>query len=331
LEASRKPRPRPDDAPTVADVVNAFLTEKKNRVDAGELSARMWSDYYAASEAVVEEFGRGRAVADLRPDDFANLRAKVAGRLGPASVLNFVTRLRVLFKFAYDFGLIDVPVRYGSGFDRPPKKVLRLERARKGLRLAPAADLRKLIDAADRQLRAMILLGLNGGLGATDCSELPRSALALRPGWLDHVRPKTGVTRRFLLWSETAEALESVHRHRPDARDPADADKVFLTRYGVPWVRFIPGEDGKQTVVDSMTRQFTKLAAPGGSSELWVGAGTPRAETATAGRITGVSGSLAEWPWPMRTRMLKWHLTTGAGTPSAERSTSGLLKAASGI
>jgi hypothetical protein len=76
LEAGRKPRPKADDAPTVADVVNAFLTEKKNRVVAGELSARTWSDYYAACEAVVDEFGKGRAVADLRPDDFAGLRAK---------------------------------------------------------------------------------------------------------------------------------------------------------------------------------------------------------------------------------------------------------------
>ena len=63
------------------------------------------------------------AAGDLRPEDFAKLRAGVAGRLGPVSVLNFVTRVRVLFKFAYDFGLIDLPVRYGSGFDRPAKKL----------------------------------------------------------------------------------------------------------------------------------------------------------------------------------------------------------------
>jgi hypothetical protein len=92
LEAGRKPRPAGDDARTVAEVVNSFLTEKRGRVDAGELSARTWGDYYAACEAVVESFGKGRAVSDLRPEDFAKLRSSVAGRLGPVSVLNLVTR-----------------------------------------------------------------------------------------------------------------------------------------------------------------------------------------------------------------------------------------------
>jgi hypothetical protein len=93
LEAGRKPRPVDEAARTVADVVNSFLTEKRGRVDAGELSARTWSDYYAACEAVVESFGRDRAVSDLRPEDFARLRKSVAERLGPVSVLNFVTRV----------------------------------------------------------------------------------------------------------------------------------------------------------------------------------------------------------------------------------------------
>src|SRR5450432_1953844 len=119
LQAGRPRPPKADDVVTVADVVNAFLEEKQSKVDSGELSARTWSDYFATCEAVVEAFGRGRAVGSLGPDDFAKMRGKVAKRLGPVSVLNFVTRARVLFKFAFDFGLIDTPVRYGSGFDRP--------------------------------------------------------------------------------------------------------------------------------------------------------------------------------------------------------------------
>jgi hypothetical protein len=60
LEAVRKPRPKGDEARTVADVVNSFLTEKRGRVDADELSARTRSDYFAACEAVGESFGRTR-------------------------------------------------------------------------------------------------------------------------------------------------------------------------------------------------------------------------------------------------------------------------------
>jgi integrase len=259
LEAGREPRPTDDETRTVADVVNSFLTEKRGRVEAGELSARTWSDYSAACEAVVDAFGRSRAVSDLRPDDFAKLRSSVAGRLGPVSVLNFVTRVRVLFKHAYDFGLIDTPVRYGSGFDRPAKKTLRLERAKKGAKLTPPADLWKLLGAADVQLRAMMLLALNGGMGSTDCAGLARSAVELRPGWIDYPRVKTGTARRFPLWPETAEAIAAVTSVRPDPRNPADDRLVFLTRLGRPWVRFHGDEKGKRSVIDAVAQQFAKL------------------------------------------------------------------------
>jgi integrase len=264
LEAGRE-RPSMDlVGVSIADVVNEFLSEKRARVDSGELSARTWADYYATSQAVIEAFGRGRAVADLRPADFAKLRAGVAARLSPTSVLNFVTRVRVLFKFAFDFGLIDRPVRYGSGFDRPAKKTLRLERALKPTKLLSAADVWKLLDAADVQLRAMVLLGLNGGMGATDCSQLPREVLELRPGWLNYPRPKTGAGRYFPLWVETTETLAAVPAVRPDPRDPGDDRLVFLTRLGKPWVRFNSDGKGKRSVIDNVSQMFTKLGAKAG-------------------------------------------------------------------
>ena len=56
-----------------------------------------------------------------------------------------------------------------------------------------------MIDTADTQLKAMILFGINGGMGNTDCSSLPLSALDLNGGWLNYPRPKTGVDRRIPL------------------------------------------------------------------------------------------------------------------------------------
>src|SRR5688572_20392865 len=56
IRAGRPPRPRAD-AVTVADLVNHFLTAKRERVRLGELSGRMWSDYYAVCEEVVGVFG----------------------------------------------------------------------------------------------------------------------------------------------------------------------------------------------------------------------------------------------------------------------------------
>jgi integrase len=245
---------------TLADLASAFLVEKKRAVDAGEIAGRTWSDYYATCKSVVEALGKERLVTDLGPNDFAKLRDSVARRLGPVSVLNLVTRARVLFKFAYDFDLIPSPVKYGAGFKRPTPETLRKERNKRSAKLIPAAGLCKMIDAADVQVRAMIYLALNGGLGATDCSELTSAALDERPGWLNYPRPKTGVERRFPLWPETVAALKAVRTARPAAKIPQDDDRVFLTRLGQPWVRFDGDDQGKRSSMDAVTKQFGKLA-----------------------------------------------------------------------
>jgi integrase len=269
LEAGRTPRPKEAADLTVAQLINEFLTRKRERVDAGELSARAWADYYRACEAVVDSFGKGRAVADLRPDDFAKLRTSAAARLGPVALLNFVTRAKMVFRHGYEFGLIDAPVRYGAAFDPPTRSTLRRERAKKPAKLIGAADLWTLILAADPQLRAMLWLGINCGFGPSDCAQLTRHALGVRLGWIDFPRPKTGIARRCPLWPETVKALAAVAAVRPDPQDPKDADLVFLTRTrrgdgGNPWVRFKPSEDpereGQGSALDAVGPAFRKLA-----------------------------------------------------------------------
>jgi integrase len=212
------------DAVTVAHLADRFLTAKRQRVDTGELSSRQWSEYHRTCETIVDTFGRLRQVADLRPDDFGKLRTKVAKRLGPPAVAKYVQMVRTVFIYAYKSELIEVPVRYGDQFDKPASRIMRLERAKKDPRLIDAATAWKLIDAANPQLRAMILLGLNAGYSQTDCSNLQRKDLAARPGWLDLPRQKTGISRRCPLWPETIVALDQVHRARPAPKDLADAD-----------------------------------------------------------------------------------------------------------
>jgi hypothetical protein len=47
-----------------------------------------------------------------------------------------------------------------------------LERAKKGARMFEAEQLRKIIDVAPMPMKAMIVLGINGGLGNTDLANL---------------------------------------------------------------------------------------------------------------------------------------------------------------
>ena len=54
-------------------------------------------------------------MADLTPDDFRKLRASLAKGRGPVWLRNEMQRVRSIFKFAFDEGLILTPVRFGQG------------------------------------------------------------------------------------------------------------------------------------------------------------------------------------------------------------------------
>jgi hypothetical protein len=48
----------------------------------------------------VQHFGKTRLVTDLDPEDFADLRNKLAKKWGPVTLGNVIQRIRVVFKFA---------------------------------------------------------------------------------------------------------------------------------------------------------------------------------------------------------------------------------------
>jgi integrase len=234
LHAGRKPREETDGT-TVKQVANRFLNEKKALVNAAELSPRTWSDYEMAAQLLVGAFGKARLVDDLAPDDFAGLRTRMAKQWGPHMLGKMIQCVRSVFKYAYESGMIDKPVRYGPGFKRPSRKVLRVHKARQGMKLFEADELRRMIEAAPLQLKAMILLGVNCAFGNSDCGTLPLSALDLDGGWVHFPRPKTGIDRRCPLWPETVTALRDAVAKRHEPKDEADAGLVFITRYGFSW------------------------------------------------------------------------------------------------
>src|SRR5438128_622751 len=147
LHAGRKPRPETDGL-TVKELANRFLNAKQASVDAGELSVRTWDAYKAATDLLVEAFGKARLVADLDPEDFATLRNKMAKKWGPHRLAKMIQCVRCVFKHGYDAGLIDRPVRFGPGFSRPTKKTIRLHRAEQGPKLFTADQIRQLLGVA---------------------------------------------------------------------------------------------------------------------------------------------------------------------------------------
>ena len=91
-----------------------------------------------------------------------------------------------------------------------------------------------MIAASDGQVHAMIWLGINGALGPTDCALIRQGDV--EGGWLTLPRSKTGKPRRIPLWAEALQAIDRASETRPKAKDDADADLLFVTKYGRSWL-----------------------------------------------------------------------------------------------
>jgi integrase len=250
LHSGRKPRAETEGL-TVKALCNLFLNAKKALLDNGELSPLMWLDYKAACVCVVKKFGGARLIADLDPDDFAGLRNGLAQRWGFHRLAKTIQCIRSVFKYGFDAGLIEKPVRFGPGFQRPSKRTMRLYRAKQGPKLFIAEEIRRLIDAATQPLKAMLLLGINAALGNQDCVTVTFSAVDLDACTIDYPRPKTGISRRCVLWPETVAAIREALANRPEPKNPEHANLLFITRFGAPW--------GKNTPDGPISRETSKL------------------------------------------------------------------------
>jgi len=277
LHAGRQPRSSTlsEDRPTVKQVCNHYLTYQLRRSQAGEIGHRWFEDCRTVLESLASFVGPGRLALDLSPDDFLRYRQKLArtglgGRkpLGVHALTRAITVVRGVFKYAYEMNLIDRPIRYGRAFDRPSSTLKRKSRRAaelaNGKRLFQADEIQALLKAAQGPLRALILLGINGGFGNTDCAALPISAVDWTRGVIEFDRPKTGAERLVPLWPETLQALKEVLATRPKLADKEVEGLLFLTPSGKAWVRqhVHRGDDGgvaKVVHVDTVGEQFNIL------------------------------------------------------------------------
>ena len=254
LLAGRTPRVKAEGL-TVADLCNRFLSSKRLLVQSGELSPRTWQDYHQACARLVGAFGKHRLVADLASDDFDALRATFGKTRGLVGIANAIRMTRIICKYAVDAGLVEHPVRFGPTFRIPNRKNIRKASVGKLPRMFEAGQIRKLIKASSDAMKAMILLGVNCGFGQTDLANLPQSALNLKTGWVEFPRVKTGSPRRIPLWPETVSAVRKALASRPEPTAPADADMLFITKYGRRWTR----TSDKGGPIDGVAQEFGKL------------------------------------------------------------------------
>jgi integrase len=236
----------------LADIVNAFCTRSNARVATGELSSRTLVDYVDAGKAMAAFWGRNRDPATIGPQDFSAFRAAQAAKYAPSRLSKTITVCRMMFRWAFESELLDRMPRFGPDFKTAGKRAVRAAKAESGAKLLTAAEIQAVLSKASTTLRAMVLLGINCGLGNADVAALPLTALDLDAGWLNFPRPKTGIDRRCPLWPETVKALRTVLAER-DPRPEAES-LVFVTSRGRPWLTVKP--DGKRR--DGIVIHFRK-------------------------------------------------------------------------
>lgn len=253
LHAGRNPRPQVVGM-EVAELCDRFLAAKERLLDAGEIRPVTWKDYHRACGRLLDGLPAGVTTDTLTPQVWEALRARLAATRGPTCLTNDITRIRCVFRYAHDAGLIPRPMQFGPGFRKPSQRVLRSVRLARGPQDFPARHIRRIVKVVEPQMRAMVLLGVNCGLGNTDLATVPRDAFDLRSGWLDFPRPKTGSPRRCPLWPRTVAAVKTAIAGRPTPHDPIDESLAFLTAKGRRWAR-----DGERPLSQAFRKLLDRL------------------------------------------------------------------------
>jgi integrase len=274
LTTGNEPMPAPrgtaDLNPPLKYVLSRWLVERRGDAQRGELSPNAYGQYRLSAQRIDRLSGHV-LLEDWNPDATRALYERFARAHGTDLARRAVGHLRTCLRHAAEMGWCK-DVRMG---DRVVARLAARPQATMKWRLYTPTEVRMIlaeldrqIDAADgrrlpslTQLRAMVYLALNGGYGATELAELPRSAVDLAGARIEHRRGKTGMAHVVPLWPETVKALRPVMAQRPGD------DLVFRTRQGGPWCYRRGVTEGRVLRVigtDNCNDAFNNLVRPMG-------------------------------------------------------------------
>lgn len=237
LAAGRVPESRgggPTEGLTLGDLVNRFLHAKQAKLNRGQLVSRSYKDYERVAKRLIKHFGPNQSVEQLKGSDFDKFAQTFPSEWSLITFRNCVRDIKCIFNFAVDpnVRLIERPVPFGTVFVMPSRKDLRIEASGKPDKFFNANEITQLLRHASPNVRAMIYLGINCGLGTKDMADLETSMIDFENGWLNFPRAKTGIERRCPLWQETITALQGTQLIRPQAALEEFEKYVFLTQKG---------------------------------------------------------------------------------------------------
>jgi integrase len=166
-----------------------------SRAEAGVAGTTLRS--YRTTLNILSRYLGNRPPGELRIQELAGYKRELIGSCAPSTA-----------KVRWDTAV--AVVRYGQELGVVPDfRITRdLRRMRGGQpfrRVWQKGEIHRMVDAADPQMRACILLGINLGYGNRDCARLKLTDIC--GNIVDACRHKTGGERRGWLWPETLAAL----------------------------------------------------------------------------------------------------------------------------
>jgi integrase len=268
-----RPVPRREDMPagavvTVRYVLGRWVNLRQADADAGKIGGDVFGRYKTGLKRVAEVVGH-LPTDDWTPDTTRHLYDECVRRWGEDFAKRALDFVRFAFRHAADHDWCR-PVRLGS-----LRRLVGRGTPRMKWKLPTPEDVRTILAELDRliakgdgrrlptlhQLRAMILLTLNGGFGSAELSELHKEQIDVFGLLLVHGRGKTDGTEHVTpLWPETVRALLPVLLQRPGD------SLLFRTREGNPWYRRAPlirgGHVASAVHHDNYLWQYNKLVKP---------------------------------------------------------------------
>ena len=241
------------DGCTVKKLCDAFMEMKEAKVESGDFSQVTWNNYHKTLKRLVNHFGRETKVEAIAPGHWSEYRKKLAKQFAPTTIRTEIAIIQSVFTWGHKRKLHG-KVDFGPDFEKPSARTMRKHKREGGDRLFTRDEVVVILGACDRQLKAMVLLGLNCGFGNDDIGALEETDLDLEGRWVNLSRGKTEIFRRTPLWPETIEALREHLPRRRRVSDKKYRKRVFVTERGEPYVRY----KGKARF-DVLSPRFSRL------------------------------------------------------------------------
>ncbi len=227
---AEEPAVTPDLAPVddyatwpLRDAANHYLDERREEIAAGTLQKTSYIDTRSCVYQFIHYVGSQRIVNELDASTFTAAANYFRGAISGWRYNHVIAIVNAWLNYAVAHGWLQRLPVFGPRWKKIP-----LSHLPKRERIVTPDEFGRLLAQAKDQMRAMLLLALNGGIGPTDLAALKLADI--QDGIIRNRRSKTEIRRIVPLWPETLAAIEDWMTARI-----ADRPEVFITKQGRAW------------------------------------------------------------------------------------------------